>query len=343
MPELAAHDVVLVAASAGGVEALKRFVAQLPADLPATVLVALHVPASSRSMLAGILRRRSALPVGEAEDGQHLDCGIILTARPDRHLLIVGDRLELGSGPSENGHRPSHDAMLRSAALALGPRTIGVVLTGLLDDGAAGLATVARYGGRCLVQDPADAEFPSMPRAALAAVPTARPVALGDLAQEVTRMVTDEPEPWPEIDDERLARDLLERDSARGLDPPNSETWVGEPSSFACPACSGVLNNVPDDTIVRFRCRTGHAYSAETLLARQDGEVEDALWTAIRVLQERVEMCRRLAEREHGSGESWASAHYTRRAAEAEASAAALRKLLHRDSVGSSAPPPQES
>jgi two-component system chemotaxis response regulator CheB len=331
------RDLVAIGASAGGVEALKTVVATLPGDLPATVLVALHLPAAARSYLADILARSCRMPVRQARAGLPLVPGEVVVAHPDAHLLVVDDRIVLGSGPRENGSRPSHDAMLRSAALARRTRVIGAVLTGLLDDGAAGLHVVERYGGLCLVQDPAEAEFPSMPTAALRAVATARSLPLQALAEEVVRAVAEVPPAEPVIPEEQWQRDLAELDSALGRSPvlPDGSP-TGEPSPYGCPDCHGVLNTVPDPGVLRFRCRTGHAWSAESLVAQQDTDVEEALWTALRVLEERAEMSRRLADMATTNGREWSQDHFLARASDADRSAQLLRAVLRRES---SAPP----
>lgn len=326
------RDVVAIGGSAGGVEVLKRLVQDLPADLPATVLVALHLPATARSLLADLLARRTALKVVEAADGMPLEHGVIAVARPDHHLLVLDDEVVLGRGGRENGYRPSHDAMLRSVALARRERAVGVVLTGLLDDGSAGLHVVSRYGGACLVQDPADAEFPSMPEHALAAVPDARPVRLADLAQEVTRTVT-EPTPHAtrDIEEDLHRLDLAELGSALGRSPGSGEeSPLGPPSPYACPDCSGVLNHVPDTNTVRFRCRTGHAWTAESLLHQQAQDVEGALFTALRILEERIEITRRLASESGEHARAWSQEHYRQRADEAERHAEVIRNVLDR-------------
>jgi two-component system chemotaxis response regulator CheB len=297
---------VVVVGSAGGVEALKRFVGALPAGLPATVLVALHLPASIRSYLHEVLARCSRLPVRPATDGQALVPGEVVVARPDTHLLVVGDEVVLGTGRVESGYRPSHDAMLRAAALARGPAVVAVVLTGLLDDGADGLAVVDRYGGRCLVQDPAEAEFPSMPLAALRAVPRAKALPLEELVQEVVRIVDDDVRPAPEVPAEQRARDEAERDSARGSGP--------GPSASGC---------------------------AEDAVTGLGDDVTKALRTALQVLEERAELSRRLASDAGDAHREWSSEHYLKRAEEAEASAALLRSVLRREATGTPpAPPP---
>ena len=327
------RDLVAVGASAGGVEALKVLVSHLPADLPASVLVALHLPASARSYLADILGRSCAMPVRQARTGMPLQLGEVVVAHPDAHLLVVDEQVVLGSGPRENGSRPSHDAMLRSVALARRRRVVGAVLTGLLDDGAAGLRVVERYGGHCLVQDPAEAEFPSMPTAALRAVPTARRLPLQALAEEVVRAVAEVPPAEPVVPEEQWQRDLAELHSALGRSPVMPDgSPAGEPSPYACPDCHGVLNTVPDTGVMRFRCRTGHAWSAESLVAQQDTDVEEALWTALRVLEERAEMSRRLADMATTNGRGWSQEHFLSRASDADRSAELLRAVLRRES-----------
>lgn len=320
---------VAVAASAGGVEALKCLVRALPPDLDATVLVGLHLPLTARSMLPSILQREAAIEVVAAEDGQPLQPGRVLVAPPDAHLLVLDDRVVLGHGPRENGHRPSHDAMLRAVALARGPRAVGVVLTGMLDDGAAGLVAVRRYGGRCLVQDPDAAEFPAMPRAALLAVPDALRAPLDDLSGLVVRAVTEPPGPEVPVDEDQLALDRAELESARSGTPvlPSGEP-LGSPSTFSCPDCHGVLNLVPDDRVLRFRCRTGHAWTSQSLASQQEEQVEEALWIALRVLEERADLSNRLAEQAHAQERSFSAAMFRRRAEEADRSVRALRAVL---------------
>ena len=335
------RDLVVIGASAGGVEALKTLTSLLPADLPASVLVALHLPASARSYLPDILARTCALPVRQARDGMTLTPGEVVVAHPDAHLLVVEERVVLGRGPKENGSRPSHDAMMRSAALARGTRVVAGVLTGLLDDGAAGLHVVQRHGGHCLVQDPAEADFPSMPTAALRAVPDARSLTLRALAEEIVRAVDEAPPPALTVPEEQWQRDVAELESALGRSPVMPDgTPAGAPSPYACPDCHGVLNTVPDETVLRFRCRTGHAWSAESLVAQQDGDVEEALWTALRILEERGEMSRRLADMATVAGRGWSQEHFLSRAEDADRSAGLLRAVLRRESGSPPLPTP---
>lgn len=331
-------DLVVVGGSAGGVDALKRFVRALPADLPATVCVALHLGSGTPSLLAGILARGASIRVEPAVDGVLLSPGVVHVAQADSHLAVVGEHLVVGVGPRENGNRPSIDVLLRSAAVARGRRVVGVVLTGMLDDGTAGLAAVARYGGVPLVQDPADAEFPSMPRNALEGTPQALALPLDALVDEVVRIVsTDEPGAAPvQVDAVQREADEAEVRGALGLGsslPDGSP--VGVPSPYGCPDCGGVLNEVPGGNQVRFRCRVGHAYSADSLLRHQAGTVEDALWTALRAVEERQDVSQRLAAEAERSGRDWSRVHFLRRAEDARHSADVLRGVLahHRDAA----------
>ncbi len=322
------HDVVVVGCSAGGVEALRSLVAALPADLPATLLVVLHLPRTNGpSLLPEILARASALPVRGAVDGAPLTPGTIVVAPPDRHLALRGGRIVLSAGPAENGCRPAVDVLFRSAAHDLGSRVVAVVMTGNLDDGSAGLRAVVRHGGEAVVQDPDDALFPGMPRNALEAVPTARTAKLDELAAVVAELVgTPAPSVAPPDEAER---DSAEVELSLGAFPgPRTDDHPGRPSAWSCPDCTGVLWEVPDGPLLRFRCRTGHAWSAESLLHQQDQGVDAALWMALRALEERHALSLRVAEGAERAGRSWSAEHFGARADEAAAHAAVLRRLL---------------
>jgi two-component system chemotaxis response regulator CheB len=277
---------IAVAASAGGVEALRTLVASLPEDLDAAVCIVLHIPSSDRSMLAPILDRESALPVVLAEDGARLERGKIYVARAARHLLIRVSSLELNHGPKENGVRPAADPLFRSLAGAWGACGIAVVLSGALDDGAAGAAAVVAAGGRLVVQDPADALVPSMPASAIAA---ARPdavlpvAAIGDC---LARMVASTPPTQRE--EQAMSQPEAEEFPPR---PP------GPASGFVCPQCHGPLWELREDDVLRYRCRVGHAYSEQAMIDAQGDAVEAALWAALEALQERSELLHRVADR----------------------------------------------
>ncbi|MEU5260677.1 chemotaxis protein CheB [Amycolatopsis sp. NPDC021455] len=284
------RDVVVVGASAGGVEALIAMAARLPADLPAAVLVALHMPSGGTSSLPAILDRAGPLPARAARTGEPLEHGRVYVARPDHHLLVADGVVALSHGPTESGHRPAINALFRSAAVARGAAVTGLLLSGVLDDGVAGLQAIAARGGRVVVQDPRDALYPGMPEHALQAVTPDRVVpaaGLGEVLAELTReQVEVESEPVPEL--LRWENDIASIGRVgKGM------SAMGGPSEFACPDCHGVLADVEPG--VRYRCRVGHAWTAEALLAAQGDVVENAVWTAVRALEEKATLHHRLA------------------------------------------------
>lgn len=322
------RDVVVVGASAGGVEALRTLVAGLPVDLPATVLVVLHVPPTGANALAAILDRAGPLPARTARHGEHLRHGEVLVATPDRHLLLSGDHVVLSSGPRENGHRPAVDTLFRSAARAVGPRAIGVVLSGALDDGAAGLVAVRARGGLGVVQDPDEALYEGMPRAAVEAADPEHVVPMAQLPALVTRLVHEPVSlPVPPTDDEALLREetaMAEFD----LEPLQAQEHPGEPSGYSCPDCSGVLWRIEDHGLLRFRCRVGHAWSPESLQEEQASELDGALWIALRSLEERAALAREMSDRARTSGHVLTAGRFQERAVETGDAARTIRRLL---------------
>ncbi|MEV0676003.1 chemotaxis protein CheB [Actinosynnema sp. NPDC050436] len=324
MPE-ACRDVIVVGASAGGVEALRQFVSGLPADLAATVLVVLHLPRGATSVLPAILRRSSPLPVSTAEHGEPLRHGRVYTACPDHHLLVTGDAVALSTGPTENGHRPAVDALFRSAARALGPRVIGVVLSGTLDDGAAGLATIVARGGAAVVQDPSDALYPGMPQSALRevgaehVVPAAQ---MGEVLAKLTREVVETRAAAPLRHATEVEADIAEDDP--GVSGPVDE--VATPSGFTCPECDGTLLELPGTD--RYRCWVGHAWTLEALAEQKDDAVERALWAALRALDEKTRLAQRMRLRAAERDRTRISERYADAEHEATHAAEVLRALL---------------
>ncbi|XVU21815.1 chemotaxis protein CheB [Actinoplanes sp. CA-054009] len=317
------RDIVAVGASAGGVEALRALTSGLSVDYPGVILVVLHIARSSPSALPAILSRSGPLPATSAVDGEPLEPGHIYVAPSDHHLLLLDGRIRLTRGPSENGHRPAIDPLFRSVARAAGPRAAGVVLSGSRDDGAAGLAAISGQGGATIVQDPEDALCPWMPRAAIARVAPDHilPVAkIGALLSGMTEMdLPDSPVRGDRLLDFEVASSDLGRQS-----PTTDE--VAEPAGYGCPSCGGSLFQIESDPLPRFRCRVGHAWSPESLIDEQAVALEGALWIALRALEEKSALSRRMADSRHsGSG-----ARFGDMAAEAETAAATLRKLIDR-------------
>jgi two-component system chemotaxis response regulator CheB len=280
------RDVIVVGASAGGVEALGKLVAGLPPELPASIFVVLHLLPSGTSVLDSILHRSGSLPASAAVDGERFERGHIYVAPPDQHLLLWDGEIRLSMGPRENGHRPAIDPLFRSAARAFGPKVIAVILSGALDDGAAGMRFVKERGGAAVVQDPDDALYGAMPTNATAATDVDR-VAPIDAMSGVLCELLDRPfdaSQQEEADRVWTAAELEERAE-------------GDPSGLTCPECGGALWERDEGSLVRFACRTGHAYSPDTLVVEQSKALEVALWSALRGLEERADLFRRMAGR----------------------------------------------
>ena len=288
------HDIIVVGASAGGVEALMRLVAGLPLDLAAAVFVVLHLPPDAQSSLPLILGRSGPLPVALAEDEQSIEHGRIYVGRPNRHLAIRRGRVALDAGPRENSARPAVDVLFRSAARAYGGRVVGVVLSGTLSDGSLGLAAIKMRGGVTVVQDPNEALFPGMPENALRTAQvdyclSARdiPARLVELSRHTLEHAAINPGPHLELEPVMHAADEPDEQSSPKL--PNAA------SGLSCPECHGSLWELDAGAgRIRYECRIGRSYGLEALLSEQGEAVEAALWSAIRALQERAAAFRRL-------------------------------------------------
>lgn len=315
------RDMVVVGASAGGVEAFLEFVSGLPEDLAASVFLVLHI-GRSRSVLPQILQRKSHLPVAHAVHREPIRLGRVYVAPPDFHLTIDAGRIRLWHGPTENGSRPAIDPLFRSAARVYGARVIGVLLTGADDDGTAGLAEISRVGGLTIVQDPDDAVHPAMPRSAVEFVGVDHVAPLSEIAALIAR----------EVESSRWQPRRLEATPvpATDLEAVASEERTGNVSALTCPECNGALWEIDDGGLPRFRCRVGHAYSPESLLEAQADTVDRALWAALRSLEERAALCRKLAGRSSDRGHALGAGRFEHRAAELDTHAAVLRDVITR-------------
>lgn len=287
--------VVVIGASAGGVEALTRLVSKLPADLHAAVFVVLHIPSHTASQLDTILDRVTTMPVRTAQDGDPIEAGRIYVAEADRHLMIDGDGVRVTFGPREGRLRPSIDVLFRSAAATAGPRVIGVVLSGTLDDGTSGLWSIKDRGGQALVQDPATALFPGMPASAIQHVDVDAVLSLDALADAISDRARAMPDGPVLVDvPERLQVETLIAREGNGLQA--GVMQLGQVSANTCPECQGVLVQIEEGPITRFRCHTGHAYSMQSLLAAVDRTIQDKLWSAVRVVEERVLLLQQMSK-----------------------------------------------
>jgi len=322
---MSTRDIIVIGASMGGVEALSALAGQLPADLAAAVLVVQHTSAASPGLLGAILSSRGPLPAATAEDGVRPERGRIYVAPPNRHLLLTEQGIRVVFGPRENRSRPAIDPLFRTAAVHGRSRVIGVVLTGLLGDGASGLLAIRRCGGEAVVQTPDDAAYPDMPLRALAAVGSAHQAPLDGMGALLARLAL-EPAPAPPPVPEALM--LEARLTERAMEAEDWTQLPGGPTTFTCPECKGSIQEVLDDGIRRFRCRVGHAYSVDDLLAGKARAVEETLWMALQTLEERAAMLERMAEDDRQRGWAGAAGGYDERASETRIHAERLRELL---------------
>jgi two-component system, chemotaxis family, protein-glutamate methylesterase/glutaminase len=318
------RDIIVIGASAGGLEPLSILLAGLPADFPAAILVVRHLSPHSPSVLHQILGRTASLPVVEAEDAEPIHMGRIYVAGADRHLMVDGTRLRLTRGPKENFSRPSINVLFRSAAYSLGARVIGIVLSGMLDDGTSGLWAIKDRGGLALVQSPEEASHPSMPQSARehvkvdAVLPVAEmPARLVEWTSE--RIKQDEAKPMSKT---------LEAEHHIALNDGNvrqRSMELGPLSTVTCPECHGAMVRIEEESIIRFRCHTGHAYSIRSLMADVNEEIDESLWKAIKVIEERIFLLydmAKLAKHENEVGE------YLKQIHQAEWRVEQLRQLV---------------
>ncbi|NOK19699.1 chemotaxis protein CheB [Corallococcus carmarthensis] len=323
------HDIIVIGTSMGGVEALTQLVGQLPGDLAASVLLVLHVSAQHRSYLPEILSRSGPLPAHHPRDGERLAPGRIYVAPNDRHLLVEPGHVKVVKGPKENGHRPAVDPLFRSAASSHGPRVVGVVLTGALDCGTSGLMAVKREGGVAVVQEPRDALCPDMPRSALEYVSVDHCVPLVELGPLLTRLVDTPVAPRSRKRSRQVETEVkaMTVDVSSMEDPPSPLEYA-KPSYYGCPDCGGVLFELEEHGFLRFRCRTGHAYTAEALSGSQQNQLDGALWAALRALEESASLSRRLATKARQRGHDLSAQRFEERARTSEAQVELLRKAM---------------
>jgi len=313
---------IVIGTSAGGTQPLLDLVAGLPKDFPAAICIVTHIPAHSPSRLPEVLSRAGPLPVSHPQDGEPIQPGHIYCAPPDHHLLVEAGHFAVKRGPKENRNRPAIDTLFRSAAHSEGPAAIGVILSGLLDDGTSGLWTIQHFGGIAIVQDPEDAEYSSMPSSALNQVHVDHTVRSADLAGLLIRLVN-EPLPSPSApsltnaDRQRIEIEIgiAKRGNALRL----GIMAFGKVTPQTCPECGGVLVQIKEGGFTRYRCHTGHAYTGDMLLAEVSEHVEQTLWQTMRILEEATMLLDNTGAELSEHGDVRLAQMYTRRARELEA------------------------
>ena len=294
------HDIVVAGASSGGLDALKQLLAALPGDLPLALFVVLHLPPGWTSQFPEILNKSGKLACRFAADGELIEHGTLLLAPADRHLLVKRGHVRLSRGPRENFWRPSIDVLFRSAAVAYGTRVVGIVLSGALDDGTAGLGAIRQCGGTAIVQDPESAAYPAMPKSALVNVQGAQALPIERIGPEVARLAQLPAAPSPKVPADLYREARSVETSGTSLSTP-TPTPLGELTTHTCPGCGGPLRQNPDNPL-NFRCLVGHAYSIASLEEGTRREIETSLWTAIRLFQQRSNVNRTIAGEEKLKG-----------------------------------------
>jgi two-component system chemotaxis response regulator CheB len=286
---MSTHDLIVIGTSAGGLEALRVIARGLPRDIPAAILIVMHTSPEGPHLLPDLLSKAGPVEIARTVNGAVIEHGKVYIAPPDHHLLVKENRISLSRGPKENRSRPAIDPLFRTAAAAYGPRVVGVILTGMLDDGTAGLSAVKERGGISVVQDPEDALYPSMPNSALRYVGADFMLPISEIAPLLARLArepTNTPENLPvsqliEIESKFVEMEAM---SMKDMDA------IGSHAGVSCPECHGPIWKIKDGTLQRYRCHVGHAYTAQTMVAGQIEAQETHLWQALRLMKERVSL-----------------------------------------------------
>jgi two-component system, chemotaxis family, protein-glutamate methylesterase/glutaminase len=323
------RNIVVIGTSAGGVKVLEALVKQLPQDFPASIFIVLHFAPGATSVLPQILDKAGPLKAAHAIDREAIVPGRIYVAPPDHHLLVERDQVRVTRGPKENRFRPAIDPLFRSAAYTHGARVIGVVLTGALDDGTAGLWTIKLRGGTAVVQEPREAMYPSMPESALREVEVDYCVSTAELPDLLVRLTHEQALEEPEVSMEEDQKTKIEiqtvaEDNAFEL----GVMKLGQLTPFTCPECHGVMVKLKEGNITRFRCHTGHAFSANTLLADVTESIEETLWSALRAVEESVMLLNHMGEHLAESENPHLAEVYFKKAQEAEQRASMVRQAV---------------
>ena len=318
------RDTVVIGASAGGVEALPRILGQLGPEFPASIIVVQHLSSDAQTVLAEIFARQTRLPVQWIEQGAKLQPGHVYVAPPNLHSLIIDSHLQLTAGARENHSRPSIDRLFRSAAAICGSRAIGVLLTGMLDDGVAGMRAMQQAGGFTIVQDPETAEFPELPSRALLAFAPDRVLALDSIPSMLVHLTR---EPVPETEAPPRVRAEARLDREEPGDPDRMKP-LGPQTPLSCPDCGGPTWDLSEGNVRRYRCYLGHVATAQRIVRTSSEEIETALWSAIRALHERTMMFDELAADALRAGNPQSHQIYLARANVSRAQAETARAFM---------------
>ncbi len=317
------RNIVVIGTSAGGLKVLDEIISQLPTDLPASIFIVQHMSAENTgAALLHKLGRHKSFRCKLAEDGETFKPGRIYIGPPDAHLLVKETTLLVTKGARENRYRPAIDPLFRSAAVTHGPAVIGVILSGMLNDGTSGLIAIKHCGGVTVVQDPRGADYPGMPESALQNIKVDYCVAaseMGELLEKLTHERHGKKKTIP--NDVRTEAEIAER----VLSDVQQVNGLGSQVPYNCPNCGGVLWEVDNPDLQRYRCHTGHAFTAAALLDSQSEKIEETLWVSLRMFEERKNLLNSMAHKQSGTGQK---AAYAQRAAESQVHIERIRAML---------------
>jgi two-component system, chemotaxis family, protein-glutamate methylesterase/glutaminase len=319
------RDIVVIGASAGGTDALVGLLRQFPSDIAASFFVVTHMMPNVNGHLVDAINATGPLIAKQPEDGEEIKPGMVYAAPSDRHLLVKQGCVRITRGPRENRWRPAIDPLFRSAAVAYGRRVIGVILTGMLDDGTAGLIAIKRCGGIAIVQDPEEAAFPDMPRNALANVNVDHRLLVADMGAAIQSLLV---EHVPANGEPPRDLQMEVRISESGYSDPAITSELGELTALSCPECGGPLWQQQAANMARYRCRVGHAYTGQSLLSAEDEAIEASIWAAVRLLEQRANILKGMADKDRSDNRLRMVEHHERLARESREHAEVLRKLL---------------
>ncbi|GAB4523587.1 MAG: chemotaxis protein CheB [Pleurocapsa sp.] len=320
------HHVIVIGTSAGGVQALKTIVRSLPKHFPASVHIVQHISNEAFSNLPQVLAKTAQLPVAFAQDKELIEPSHIYIAPPDYHLLLEENRLRVIRGPRENRMRPAIDPLFRSAAVSYRSYTTGIILTGMLDDGTAGLQAIKACGGIAIVQDPKEAKYPSMPKSAIANVAVDRIVSFKEIPPLLLERVQEKPARVTQIPADLLLEVPISRDA---ITTPETMAKIGTPVAHSCPSCGGPLWQIGDkNPLLRYRCHVGHAFTSHALIEEQNEATEKALWVALRTLEERSRLLKSMSDRYAQNGSDALVKVHLERSQEALEHAVQIRNLI---------------
>jgi two-component system, chemotaxis family, protein-glutamate methylesterase/glutaminase len=294
---MAGHDIIVIGTSAGGLKALGAILGALPPDLAAVIFIVQHLAPDKPSILPQILSDLSPLPASHPSDRELIQTGRIYIAPPDHHLLVNQGAMRVVRGPQENRFRPAIDTLFRSAARAYGTRVVGVVLTGYLDDGTVGLQAIKKRGGVAIVQDPQEAEYPSMAKSALRFVKIDHCLPLAEIPGLLVQLSQDP----AAAEEEYPVTEEIEVESKIAEQQMNTQEFlthvesIGTRTTYTCPECSGSIWQIGQEHPLRFRCHIGHSFTANVFLSEQTQNLENALWSAVRAMEEKVTFSRQMA------------------------------------------------